>query len=120
MAGKGLSPLLAGKNARVGARIPVAYREMGSASRRFGKGWRFFQSHIGHLQYATGGPWKQRVLLESACEKRVMVASDALLINLTGEQAGKSAHCTDIWAGAETHKLVSEEQAKKRKAGKKQ
>lgn len=48
-----------------------------------------------------------------------LTVGDALLINLTGEQAGKSAHCTDIWVGAETHKSVSEGQGKQRKAEKK-
>ena len=48
-----------------------------------------------------------------------LAVDDALLVNLTSEQPGKPAHCTDIWVGAETHKSVTEEQAKKRKAAKK-
>jgi hypothetical protein len=48
-----------------------------------------------------------------------LAVGDALLVNLTGELPGRPAHCTDIWVGVDTHKSVSEEQAKKRKAAKK-
>jgi hypothetical protein len=48
-----------------------------------------------------------------------LAVDDALLVNLTGELPGKPAHCTDIWAGEETQKAVTEEQAKKHKAAKK-
>jgi len=48
-----------------------------------------------------------------------LTVGDALLVNLTGELPGKPAHCTDIWVGVDTHKSVSEEQAKKGKAAKK-
>ena len=48
-----------------------------------------------------------------------LAVGDALLVNLTGELPGRPAHCTDIWAGAETHKNVTEEQVKKGKTGKK-
>ena len=48
-----------------------------------------------------------------------LAVGDALLVNLTGEQPGKPSHCTDIWVGAETHKSVSDEQAKKRKPARK-
>ena len=33
---------------------------------------------------------------------------DALLFNRTGELPGKPSHCTDLWIGEETHKLVTE------------
>ena len=35
-------------------------------------------------------------------------AGDALLFNRTGELPGKPSHCTDLWIGEETHKLVTE------------
>lgn len=38
---------------------------------------------------------------------------DDLLVNLTGEQPGSPTRCTDIWIGAETHKLVTGHQSKK-------
>lgn len=41
---------------------------------------------------------------------------DVILLNVTGEAAGKPSHCTDIWVGADTHKRVSEQQASKQKA----
>ena len=46
-----------------------------------------------------------------------LAVGDALLVNVSGELPGSPSHCTDIWAGAETHKGVTEEQAKKRNAG---
>ncbi len=33
---------------------------------------------------------------------------DVLLFNRTGELPGKPSHCTDIWIGEDTHKLVTE------------
>ena len=48
-----------------------------------------------------------------------LAIGDALLVNVTGERPGSPSHCTEIWVGAETHKRVTEEQAKKGKAGKK-
>jgi len=48
-----------------------------------------------------------------------LAVGDALLVNLTGEQPSRPAHCTDIWVGAESQRSVSEEQAKKHKAAKK-
>ncbi len=33
---------------------------------------------------------------------------DVLLFNRTGELPGKPSHCTDVWIGEETHKLVTE------------
>jgi hypothetical protein len=48
-----------------------------------------------------------------------LAVGDALLLNLTGEQPGAPSRCTDIWIGAETHKLVTERQSKKLAASKK-
>jgi hypothetical protein len=47
-----------------------------------------------------------------------IAVGDALLVNLTAEQPGSPSRCTDIWIGADTHKVVTEEQAKKWKTGK--
>jgi hypothetical protein len=38
---------------------------------------------------------------------------DLLLVNVTAELPGQPAHCTDIWVGEDTHKLVSDRQGKK-------
>lgn len=38
---------------------------------------------------------------------------DSLLFNLTGKTATSPGHCTDIWVGAETQKLSTEQQRKK-------
>jgi hypothetical protein len=40
-------------------------------------------------------------------------AGDAVLFNLTSEQPGSPTRCTDLWIGAETHKLATERQARK-------
>lgn len=40
---------------------------------------------------------------------------DALLVNLTSEQAGKPSRALDIWIGEDTHKQVTEAQKKKDK-----
>jgi hypothetical protein len=48
-----------------------------------------------------------------------LAVGDVLLVNLTSEQNGAPSTCTDIWIGAETHKLVSERQSKKNPPGKK-
>ena len=45
-----------------------------------------------------------------------LAVGEALLVNLTGEQPGRPSHCTDIWVGTETHKLVIDRQSKKNKA----
>jgi len=42
-----------------------------------------------------------------------LAVGDALLVNLTGEQTGAPSRCTDIWIGADTHKLVTDQQSKK-------
>jgi hypothetical protein len=47
-----------------------------------------------------------------------LVLGDALLVNVTGEQAGSPSWCMDIWVGADTHQLVTEEQRKKHPAAK--
>ena len=44
----------------------------------------------------------------SICIVAAEESGDALLVNLTGEQTGAPSHCTDIWIGADTHKLVTE------------
>jgi hypothetical protein len=48
-----------------------------------------------------------------------LAVGDALLVNLSGEQNGTPARCTDIWIGAETHKLATEQQTRKLAAAKK-
>jgi hypothetical protein len=48
-----------------------------------------------------------------------LAVGDALLVNLTSEQNGAPSVCTDLWIGAETHKLVTERQGKKLAAVKK-
>ena len=48
-----------------------------------------------------------------------LAVGDALLVNLTSEQNGAPAICTDIWIGADTHQLVTERQSKKLAATKK-
>ncbi len=47
-----------------------------------------------------------------------LAVGDALLVNLISEQAGRPGHCSDVWVGTETHKLVTEKQIKKNKAAK--
>jgi hypothetical protein len=42
-----------------------------------------------------------------------LAVGDVSLADFTAEQTGAPAHCTDIWIGEETHKAVSEQQAKK-------
>jgi hypothetical protein len=42
-----------------------------------------------------------------------LAVGDLILANVTGEQAGQPSHCTDIWIGEDTHKAVTERQAKK-------
>ena len=41
---------------------------------------------------------------------------DALLFNITAEQPGKPAYCTDIWVGEDTHKLVIDAKRKEHDA----
>lgn len=48
--------------------------------------------------------WKADVQVKLADLK----AGDVLLFNRTAELPGKPLHCTDIWIGEETHKLVTE------------
>jgi hypothetical protein len=48
-----------------------------------------------------------------------LAVGDVLLVNLTSEQSGAPAVCTDIWIGTDTHKLVTEQQTKKLKTAKK-
>jgi len=42
-----------------------------------------------------------------------LAVGDLLLVNVTGEVPGQPAHCTDIWVGEDTHKLMTERQGKK-------
>jgi hypothetical protein len=42
-----------------------------------------------------------------------LAVGDVLIVNLSGEQTGAPSRCTDIWVGADTHKLVTEQQTKK-------
>ncbi len=53
--------------------------------------------------------WKgdQQVKLED------LKTGDELLYNLTGKTAVSPGHCTDLWIGAETHQLATEQQRKK-------
>ncbi len=43
---------------------------------------------------------------------------DFILANLTGEQTSAPSHCTDIWIGEDTHKLVTAQRTKKPEAKK--
>ncbi len=45
-----------------------------------------------------------------------LAVGDFLLFNLTGDAAKGQERCTDVWAGAETHKLAAERQRKKHNA----
>lgn len=49
-----------------------------------------------------------------------LTVGDSLLVNVTGEFAGHPSVCTDLWIGADTHKLVTEQQTKKYADAKKQ
>jgi hypothetical protein len=42
-----------------------------------------------------------------------LAVGDVVLVNLSGEQTGSPSRCTDIWVGADTHKLVTEQQTRK-------
>ncbi len=42
-----------------------------------------------------------------------LAAGEQLLFNITGKTADYPGWCTDIWVGAETHKLATEQQRKK-------
>lgn len=46
-------------------------------------------------------------------------AGDVLLANVTAEQKDNPSRCTEIWIGADTHKLVTEKRAKKPATAKK-
>jgi hypothetical protein len=48
--------------------------------------------------------WKGELQVKLADLK----AGDVLLFNRTAELPGKPSHCTDLWIGEETHKLVTE------------
>ncbi|MEI9893025.1 MAG: hypothetical protein WDN28_03705 [Chthoniobacter sp.] len=61
-----------------------------------------------HVNAATR-VWKgdQQIKLED------LKPGDELLYNLTGRTASSPGACTDIWVGAETHKMVTEKQSAK-------
>ncbi|WP_020473538.1 hypothetical protein [Zavarzinella formosa] len=42
-----------------------------------------------------------------------LAVGDLLLVNVTGERPGHPSRCTDVWIGADTHKMVIERQARK-------
>ncbi len=42
-----------------------------------------------------------------------IAVGDSLLVNVTAELPGQPSRCTDIWIGADTHKLVTEQETKK-------
>jgi hypothetical protein len=48
-----------------------------------------------------------------------LAVGDLILADVTGEFAGQPAHCTDIWVGEDTHKLMTERQTKKLASSKK-
>jgi len=47
-----------------------------------------------------------------------IAVGDALLVNVSGESPGKPSRCTEIWIGAETHRLVTEAHNKKTQSAK--
>jgi hypothetical protein len=48
-----------------------------------------------------------------------IAVGDQLLVDMSGEFPGQPAHCTDIWVGEDTHKLMTEQQSKKLASAKK-
>ncbi len=50
---------------------------------------------------------------ESQVKLGDLAAGDELLFNLTGKTSTNPGWCTDIWVGADTHKLATEKQRKK-------
>ena len=42
-----------------------------------------------------------------------VAVGDLLLFNTTGERPDQPATCTDVWVGVDTHKRITERQAKK-------
>jgi hypothetical protein len=68
--------------------------DIGRAELRFGPDTRFWKGD-------------RRVRAEA------LAAGDLLLVNVTGERPGHPSLCTDVWAGADTHRRVVEEQARK-------
>ena len=42
-----------------------------------------------------------------------LAVGDVLLANVSAELPGQRSHCTDIWVGEDTHKLITERQSKK-------
>ncbi|MEO6741699.1 MAG: hypothetical protein ABIP20_15750, partial [Chthoniobacteraceae bacterium] len=73
---------------------------------------------IGRTELRVNG--ETRVWKGGAAAKLADIATgDVLLANLTAELPGSPSRCTEIWIGSDTHRLVSDEQAKKRKPAKK-
>ncbi len=56
---------------------------------------------------------------EAQMKRADLAVGDVLLVNLTSEQNGAPSVCTDIWIGADTHKLVTERQGRKLATAKK-
>ena len=48
-----------------------------------------------------------------------LAVGDLLLVNVTGEQPGAPSRCTELWIGAETHKLVTAQRSRKSVGAKK-
>ena len=73
---------------------------------------------IGHSELRVSDAtrvWKG----EAQIKLSELAVGDALLFNLTSEQASQPARCTDIWVGEDTHKTVTEQRAKAAKKPKK-
>jgi hypothetical protein len=48
-----------------------------------------------------------------------LAVGDLLMVNVTADQPGKPSRCTEVWVGADTHKQMIEQRAKKKVAAKK-
>ncbi len=73
---------------------------------------------IGHTELSITSEtriWKG----EDQVKPADLAIGDDLLVNLTTEQPGTPARCTEIWIGSETHKRVTAQQAKKLTSAKK-
>ena len=53
---------------------------------------------------------------EQRVELADLAVGDLLLVNLSGERRNEPSRCTDIWIGVDTHKAVTEAQAKLHKS----
>jgi hypothetical protein len=62
---------------------------------------------LGHAEFAVDANtrvWK----LDQPIQLSELAVGDELLLNTTGRTTTSRGRCTDIWVGAETHKLVAE------------